>query len=121
MVDLTSLGVLLDEASQRLAAAERLRDSLGALSCESESRGGHITVQVDGSGNLTDLRVTQSAIDSGYRNLEYTILLTLRQALAALHDRVEDTTAGMGETGAAIVRGYSRDCGGDLSSHDIIR
>jgi DNA-binding protein YbaB len=98
--------------SERAAAAQALSDRVAQLTASASDRDGFITVTVNGSGVLTDLRLAPEAARLGMERLGDEIVRTMRRAQARLAERVSDIAAQTvgpdSETARAVVSGFER-------------
>ena len=98
--------------SDRAAAAQALSDQVSRLSVSAEDRDRAITVTVNGSGGVTDLRLAPEAARHGTDRLAEDILRTMRRAQAALAERVaaiaERTVGSESETARAVISSFER-------------
>jgi DNA-binding protein YbaB len=107
--------------SERAAAAQSLSDRVAALSVSATDWEGTITVTVNGSGAMTDLRLTQDAARLDMDQLAAEILRTMRRAQSSLAERVSgiaaETVGTDSETGQAMVSSFERRFAAD-PAHD---
>lgn len=98
--------------SERAAAAQALSDRVARLTVSASDRDESITVTVNGSGVLTDLRLAPEAARLGMQRLGDEILRTMRRAQARLAEHVSDLAAQTvgpdSETARAVVSGFER-------------
>jgi DNA-binding protein YbaB len=99
-------------ASERAAAAQALSDQVSHLSVAASDRDGAVTVTVNGSGVMIDLRLTEAAGRQPMDRLARTILRTMHIAQSSLADRVAgiaaQTTGADSETARAVVSSFER-------------
>jgi DNA-binding protein YbaB len=93
--------------SERAAAAQSLSDQVAKLKVAASDGDRMITVTVNGSGVMIDLRLSQEAARLNMDDLASMILHTMRRAQAALADRVADiahrTVGRDSDTASAVV------------------
>jgi phosphatidate phosphatase APP1 len=98
--------------SERAAAAQALSDRVAGLAVSATDPQRTITVTVNGSGALTDLRLTPDAGGRGMERLAVDILGTMRQAQARLAGEVADIAAETvgtdSESARAVVSSFER-------------
>jgi DNA-binding protein YbaB len=98
--------------SERAAAAQELSDRVAGLTVSASDRDRSITVTVNGSGGLTDLRLAPEAARLGMGRLADEILRTMRQAQATLAERVAgiaaQTVGDDSETARAVIASFER-------------
>jgi DNA-binding protein YbaB len=96
--------------SDRAAAAQSLSDRVAGLSVSATDWERTITVTVNGSGAMTDLRLTQEAARLDMDQLAAEILRTMRRAQSSLAERVAaiaaETVGTDSETGRAVVSSF---------------
>ncbi|WP_250034261.1 YbaB/EbfC family nucleoid-associated protein [Paractinoplanes maris] len=96
--------------SEQAAAAQSLSDQVSRLTVTASDPEHHVTVTVDGSGGVTDLRLEQQAAHFGMTELADVILRTMRAAQVRLTRRVaeiaEQTVGVDSPTGRAVVAGF---------------
>lgn len=97
---------------ERAATAKELADRVAALSSTASGVKGTVTVTVDGSGQVSDLRLAAAAGRMPPDELAREILATMRRAqagLAALATQaVAETVGADTDTGRAVIAGFAR-------------
>jgi DNA-binding protein YbaB len=98
--------------SERARAARTLSDEAARLRVSASTPDHTITITVNGSGAVEDLRLHADAARRGMDRLATEIMRTMRQAQAALAGRVAEiaaqTVGADSETGRAVVSSFER-------------
>jgi DNA-binding protein YbaB len=98
--------------SEKAAAAQSLSDQVARLAVSASDRENMITVTVNGSGGLIDLRLAPEAGRWAMDRLAAEILRTMRRAQASLAERVaaiaEQTVGSDSETARTVVSSFER-------------
>jgi DNA-binding protein YbaB len=98
--------------SERAAATQSLADQVARLTVSASGPDRTITVTVDGSGGMTDLRLASEAGGRDMERLAEEIMRTMRRAQAALAERVaaiaEQTVGSDSETARTVVSSFER-------------
>ncbi|KJK42684.1 hypothetical protein UK23_36120 [Lentzea aerocolonigenes] len=82
--------------AQARAKAERyqeMRAQAGQLSVTESSKDGLVTVSIDSSGNVTDLRITDRVRELSGAEVAAEVLLTMRRAQAKLPEKLAEVMA----------------------------
>lgn len=94
----------------KLRQADALTAVTQQLRVTETSPDSSVAVTVDATGNVTDLKVTQAALDKGPEAVSTSVLATLRAAQAKVGDRVKDAVAPLigedSETMGMLMSGY---------------
>lgn len=95
----------------KLRQADELQAVTEQLRVTETSPDSSVAVTVDSTGNLTDLRVTQAALDKGPESVSTAVLATLRAAQARVGERVKEAVAPLigedSETMGMLMSGYA--------------
>jgi nucleoid-associated protein EbfC len=92
---------ILEQAQQMQGRLEQVQDELGRMSVSGSSGGGMVTVEADGKGQITKVRVDPSIVNaSDVEMLEDLLLVALRDAQQKSTDlakqEMSKLTGGMG-------------------------
>ncbi|GGS25433.1 MULTISPECIES: YbaB/EbfC family nucleoid-associated protein [Actinokineospora] len=94
----------------KLRQADELRAVTERLRVTETSADSSVTVVVDATGNVADLRLTHAALDKAPDEVAASILTVLRTAQAKVGDRVRESVApligGDSETMGMLMAGY---------------
>lgn len=102
----------VEEAQRTAQRAQQMQAQIQALRASARSRDGDVTVTVDASGALTDLSLTDAALDQDARALAASIVATAatarrlagERALAAAEEALGAGTAGVEHLRAEIAQ-----------------
>jgi DNA-binding protein YbaB len=98
--------------SERAAAAQSLADQVARLTVSASDPDRTITVTVNGSGGMTDLRLAPDAGGRDMERLADDIMRTMRRAQAALAERVAaiaaQTVGSDSETARTVVSSFEQ-------------
>lgn len=108
---------LQESAAQRAAATQRLSEELQSITATATDEAHVVTVTVDSSGNVSDLRLTERIRGRQPDWLSETIMATIKAARANLAEQTREAVGRtIGEdsaTGQAIVRRFAGDGSGN--------
>jgi len=108
----------LEESKARGERAAALQATLDATSASVWSKGRLVRATVAASGLLTNLEYAQNAATMPPTQLAALTLETVRRAMAAVQERIDEITQGEagGEIGGAVASEYHRAFAGPLSN-----
>jgi hypothetical protein len=113
----TRLDEWLHGVRDRLDAVQHVSMEIGALRVSASGARGAVTVEVDGSGGLSRLRLTQEIGRFTPSQLAEEIMAVLRRAQVLLEERADEIAVGTfqerPETRAALRNGLRRRLGAD--------
>ncbi|MDR6199570.1 DNA-binding protein YbaB [Microbacterium sp. SORGH_AS428] len=108
------------QLAARAEAAERVTEHLAELGATASSLRNEVTVSVSPSGLLSDVRISEAAVNLGAAGLSHLLMTTLRQALVTLEENavqaMEDAEGG--EIAAATLAEIRTGLSGPLAALD---